>query len=210
MSTSQPTAAAGSAAAQVAALRDEPSPRPVSAHRRAYSGMIWDVIRDTVDFAPGVQFDREYIAHTGAVAVLAVREDGNGDRRRAQILLIRQYRHPLQRAFWEIPAGLLDQEGEDPADAAARELAEETGLAAGSIEHLITTAPSPGSSQEEIRIHLARDLREAEGVDFEREDEEAEIEIRWVPCEEILEAIGRGALTSGTLLTAVLAYLQLG
>ena len=76
------------------ALRDEPGPRPVAARRPLHHGMVWDLVRDTIDFAPGVRFDREYVWHTGAVAVLAV---DPADR----VLLIRQYRHPVGHELWE-------------------------------------------------------------------------------------------------------------
>ena len=98
-------------------LRDEADQRPVAAHRTVHEGMVWDLVRDTIDFAPGVRFAREYIRHTGAVAVLAVDE---ADR----VLLIRQYRHPVGHRLWEIPAGLLDLAGEPPHVAAARDVVE--------------------------------------------------------------------------------------
>lgn len=185
-----------------APLRDEAGARPVAEHRHVYDGMVWSIARDTIDFAPGVRFDREYLEHTGAVAVLAVDDQD-------RLLLIRQYRHPAARTFWEIPAGLLDKEGEDPSSAASRELLEETGVVAGSLEHLVTTYPSPGGSSEAILVYLARDLQTEQSADFERRDEEAEIELRWVELPEVLEAIRAGDLTNGTLLTAVLAYAQL-
>ena len=80
-------------------LRDEPDPRQLAHREVLHRGMVWDLVRDTVDFAPGVRFDREYVWHTGAVAVLAV--DGQD-----RVLLIRQYRHPVGHSLWEIPAEL--------------------------------------------------------------------------------------------------------
>src|SRR5690625_7749000 len=73
-------------AAQEPPLRDEPGQRPLAGRRTLHEGMVFDLVRDTVDFADGVRFDREYIWHTGAVAVLAI---DDADR----VLLIRQYRH---------------------------------------------------------------------------------------------------------------------
>src|SRR5690606_15055648 len=124
-------------------LRDEPDLRPVPAHRTVHEGMVWDLVRDTIDFAPGVRFDREYIRHTGAAAVLAVDE---ADR----VLLIRQYRHPVGHRLWEIPAGLLDLAGEPPHVAAARELAEEAGCEPVRMSTLVDLRPSPGGSDEVI------------------------------------------------------------
>ena len=179
-------------------LRDEPGRRPVAQSETVHHGMVWDLVRDTIDFAPGVRFDREYIRHTGAVAVLAV---DDADR----MLLIRQYRHPVGHTQWEIPAGLLDIAGEDPALAARRELREEAGYDADAIETLVDTRPSPGGSDEVIRVHLATGLREAVEEGFERRDEEAELEVRWEKVEDVARAVLAGDLTSGTLVTGVLA-----
>ncbi|WP_106506624.1 NUDIX domain-containing protein [Brachybacterium timonense] len=181
-------------------LADQPDPRPLAASRITHHGMVWDIARDTIDFAPGVQFDREYVRHTGAVAVLAI-----DDQDRA--LLIRQYRHPARSALWEIPAGLLDIDGEDPADAAARELREETGYTAEHLEPLLQLRPSPGGSDELIRIYRARDVTRAPDEEFEPRDEEAELLVRWVPVSDVAGAVLSGRLTSGTLVTAILAHL---
>ncbi|PWH05905.1 NTP pyrophosphohydrolase [Brachybacterium endophyticum] len=191
------------------ALRDVAGARPVTSRSVVHRGAIWDVVRDEVDFAPGVAFAREYIAHPGAAAILAVDGPLDGDPSQVRVLLIRQYRHPAARTFWELPAGLLDHEGEDPLEAAGRELAEETGYAAGSMRHLLDIHPSAGSSSELIRIHLATDLTRAE-VDFEREDEESEIEVRWARLPDVLGAIRAGELTNATLVAAVLALRALG
>lgn len=179
-------------------LRDEPGRRPVSASAVVHHGMIWDVLRDAVDFAPGVAFDREYVRHTGAVAVLAVDE-------RDRMLLIRQYRHPVGFTLWEIPAGLLDVDGEDPHAAALRELREEAGQGARTAEPLVDLRPSPGGSDEVIRVYLARGLRAAEAEGFERVDEEAELEVRWELVEDVARAVLAGDLSSGTLVAGVLA-----
>lgn len=178
--------------------RDEPGRRPVAEHRIAYDGMIWQVARDTVDFADGVRFDREYLRHPGAVAVVAVDDE-------ERVLLIRQYRHPAGGALWEVPAGLRDHAGEKDADAARRELAEETGYTAAQLRTLIDLRPSPGGSDEMIRVYLATGLRPAREVSFERVDEEAELQLSWAPLAELVEAVLRGDLTSGTLVAGVLA-----
>lgn len=190
-------------------LRDEDGARPVLSRSTAYRGAIWDVLRDEVDFAPGVRFTREYIAHTGAAAVLALDDAGATDVREARVLLIRQYRHPAGRTFWELPAGLLDHEGEDPAEAAGRELTEETGHRAEHLRHLLDIHPSAGSSSERIRIYLATGISET-ATDFVREDEESEIELRWVRLGEVLDAIREGRLTNATLVAAALAASAFG
>ncbi|WP_062951229.1 NUDIX domain-containing protein [Brachybacterium sp. sponge] len=178
-------------------LRDDADLRPVAAHRTVHEGMVWDLVRDTIDFAPGVRFDREYIRHTGAVAVLAVDE---ADR----VLLIRQYRHPVGHRLWEIPAGLLDLADEPPHVAAARELAEEAGCEPVRMSTLVDLRPSPGGSDEVIRVYLAEGVRESEG-EFERVHEEAELISRWVPLGVAVAAVLEGRITNGTTVAALLA-----
>ncbi|MCS6712685.1 NUDIX hydrolase [Brachybacterium sp. EF45031] len=177
-------------------LRDEISRRPVARHRVLHDGAVFDLVSDTVDFAPGVRFEREYLRHPGAVAVLAVDDQD-------RVLLIRQYRHPAGGTLWEIPAGLLDIDGEAPHLAAARELREETDHEADHLEVLLDLRPSPGGSDEVIRVYLATGIREV--APGEREDEEAEIEHRWVPLRDAITGVLEGRLTNGTLAAAVLA-----
>lgn len=180
-------------------LADTPAPRPVSARGRVHHGMVFDIVRDTIEFAPGVQFDREYMRHPGAVAVLAVDEQD-------RVLLIRQYRHPVGHELWEIPAGLLDMAGEAPHRGALRELAEETGHSAASLSTLVDLRPSPGGSDEVIRIYLATGTAPLGAEDdFVRTDEEAEIELRWVPLADAVAAILDGDLTNATTIAGVLA-----
>ena len=104
------------------------------------------------------------------------------------MLLIKQYRHPVRTREWEIPAGLLDVDGEDPLAAAQRELAEEADLVAAEWAVLADFVTSPGGSDEAIRIYLARGLS-ATPEAFAREDEEADMELRWVPLDECVDAV---------------------
>lgn len=189
--------AAGETPEAAAPLRDEPGQRPVAERRRLHAGMIFDLVGDTVDFAEGVRFDREYLRHTGAVAVLAL--DGAG-----RVLMIRQYRHPVGHELWEIPAGLLDLAGEAPHLAAARELVEETGYEPTEMRTLVDLRPSPGGSDEVIRVYLATGVRVSE-EEFERTDEEAELITRWVPLTEAVAAVLDGRITNATTVSAVLA-----
>lgn len=179
------------------ALRDEPGQRPVLERRTLHHGMVFDLVRDTVDFAEGVRFDREYVWHTGAVAVLAVDA-------RDRVLMIRQYRHPVGHSLWEIPAGLLDQHGEPPHVAAGRELVEETGFEPASLRTLVDLRPSPGGNDEVIRVYLAEGVRQSEEA-FERTDEEAELLQRWVPLGEAVAAVLQGRITNATTVSALLA-----
>ncbi len=165
-----------------------------------YRGSILDLLEDhiTLDSTP---LTREYIDHDDAVAILALREHEEGE----EVLLIRQYRHPIARMMWEIPAGLLDISGENPREAAARELFEETDMEADSFEPLVNFFVSPGCSNERLHVFLARGVHRA-STRFIREEEEAEIETRWVKLDEVVHAILAGDLACPTLVSGVLAY----
>jgi 8-oxo-dGTP pyrophosphatase MutT (NUDIX family) len=181
------------------ALRDEFAPRPVLERQTVYEGLVWDVVRDTVDLGEGGVVQREYVQHTGAVAILALDEDG-------RVLLIEQYRHPVGMTLWELPAGLLDVAGEDPLDAAKRELAEEADLRAERWEVLADWFNSPGGMTEALRLYLARGLTPVpEAERHEREHEEVGMATRWVRLEEAREAVLAGALHNPAAVVGVLA-----
>lgn len=178
-----------------ALLADEPAALEVLESDLVFDGAVWAVRRDRVTYGPG-QMAREYVDHPGAVAVVARRDDG-------RLLLIKQYRHPIAARDWELPAGLLDVEGEDPVAAARRELAEEVDLTAREWSLLCEFHPTPGGSSELIRVYLATRLDRA-GHDFEREHEEADMEERWVTLPELLEAVREHRVRNGVLVIAAL------
>ena len=177
-------------------LADLPERAEVLETSRVYEGRVWDVRRDRFRFGDH-ELERDYVDHTGAVAVLALDAVG-------QVLLINQYRHPVGAREWELPAGLLDVPGEDPLLAAQRELAEEADVVAAEWRELITFATSPGGSDEMIQIFEARELSAAAEV-YARTEEEAELVLRWVPLAEVVEAALAGRLRNSILLVAVLA-----
>ena len=177
-------------------LADVDDPAEVVESAIVYDGRVWDVRRDRFRFG-GEQIEREYVDHTGAVAVLARDADD-------RVLVINQYRHPIRSRDWELPAGLLDMEGEDALTAAKRELAEEADLEAAEWSELLTFATSPGGSDETIRVFEARGIT-ATAEAFARIDEEAELVTRWVPLAEVVEAALAGRIRNSILLVAVLA-----
>ncbi|WP_292832827.1 NUDIX hydrolase [Microbacterium sp.] len=179
-------------------LQDDPVSFEVTRTETAFTGKIWNIRRDEVAYGGGTMV-REYVDHTGAVAVLALDD-------RDRILLIKQYRHPVRMREWEIPAGLLDIAEEDAQPAAARELAEEADLVAARWDVLAEFATSPGGSDETIRIYLARELS-ATAETFVRTEEEADIEVRWVPLDEVVDAIlARRVQNPSLIVGAMTAY----
>ena len=186
---------------QIQAIADQPSPHEVTASEVVWSGRIVDMIKDHVIVVEGAEpVVREYTRHPGAVAVVVLRGESGGE----EILLERQYRHPVKAELWEIPAGLLDIPGEDPRIAAERELAEEADLVADRWDVLVDYFTSPGGSTEPLRIFLARDLRAADEV-FDREDEEATMEYAWVRLDDALTMVLDGRLHNPSAVIGVLA-----
>ena len=186
---------------QVQTIADQPSPHEVAASEVVWSGRIVDMVKDHIIVVDGQEpVVREYTRHPGAVAVVVLRGESGGE----EILLERQYRHPVKALLWEIPAGLLDIPGEDPRVAAQRELAEEADLVAKRWDVLVDYFTSPGGSTEPLRIFLARDLRDADEA-FDREDEEATMEYAWVGLDDALTMVLDGRLHNPSAVIGVLA-----
>jgi 8-oxo-dGTP pyrophosphatase MutT (NUDIX family) len=180
-------------------LVDRLEQRPVAHSETVFEGMVWDVVRDTVDLGEGGTVRREYIQHPGAVGVVALDDRG-------RVLLIQQYRHPVGTFEWELPAGLLDVAGEPPWQAAARELHEEADLEAGRWDVLMDYYSSPGGVSEALRIFVARDLSDVpHGDRFTRESEELGMPTRWVDLDEAHDAVLRGQLHNPAAVIGILA-----
>ncbi|WP_345424798.1 NUDIX hydrolase [Pseudonocardia xishanensis] len=152
---------------------------------------------DQVVMPGGREATREILEHPGAVAVAAVDDQD-------RLMLILQYRHAVRRRLWEMPAGLLDHAGEDPVEAAARELEEEAGLRATEWSVLVDAVPSPGFSEESIRVYLASGLTRVDRPDL-GDDEESDLELRWVPLAEAVAMVLRGEIVNATTVAGVLA-----
>ena len=176
-------------------LSDEPLEAPVVESKLVYQGRVWDVRSDTVAYGDG-QIVRQYVEHPGAAAIVALDDED-------RVLLIQQYRHPIRHRDWEIPAGLLDVDGEPPAETARRELAEEVDLVAASWEPLVSIFTTPGGNDEVVHLFLARRLSPAGDV-HEREDEEADIRLEWVPLQDAVAGVLAGRLRNGILALGVL------
>ena len=177
------------------AIADELASHVVVSSDVIFSGYVWDVRQDVFEYS-GKQILREYVDHPGAVAILAIDDD-------ERVLLIQQYRHPIGKREWELPAGLLDIENEDPLVAAQRELAEEVDLQADDWSELVTFHTSPGGSNEVLRVFQARELKGTPS--FDREDEEADIVLHWAPLDDVVAGVLAGRLQNSILIIAVLA-----
>jgi 8-oxo-dGDP phosphatase len=181
-------------------LADEPANWPVVSSAELVRGRLVSVRTDKVRMPDHESAERDVVIHPGAVAVLALDDAG-------QVLLIRQYRHPVRRLLWEIPAGLRDVSGEPPWATARRELLEEAGYRARDWRLLADYYTSPGFSTERLRVFLARDLEfvpEAER-DFVPEAEEAELVSAWLPLDEAVRKVFAGDLHNGVAALGVLA-----
>ena len=170
----------------------------VVASRTLLEHWLITVRSDTVHLPDNHQMERTVVTHPGSVAVLALDAD-------QRVLMIRQYRHPVGRLLWEIPAGLRDVDGEPLLATAQRELLEETGWRAGEWHVLVDYFMSPGFSTERTRIFLARDVEQVPGVDYTREDEEKFLLADWVPLADAVRLALEGSLHNGPAITGVLA-----
>src|SRR5918999_5676555 len=148
--------------------------------KEIWRGKIATVRVDRVRYDDGEEAEREAVAHPGAVAVVA--HDGE------RVYMVTQPREPVgEQCLLELPAGKLDEEGEDVLETAKRELAEEIGKGAREWKHLTSFYGSPGFSDEEVHIYLATDLHDqsAEAEENER------IEIKAVPLAQLDDMIER-------------------
>ncbi len=173
---------------------------PVVSSAERYRGKIINVRSDTIRSPDGNTAEREVVEHTGAVGVLALDES-------RRVLMIRQYRHPVGRLLWELPAGLRDVAGEPVLQTARRELLEETGYRAARWSVLVDYFSSPGIITERLRVFLARGLElvpEAERR-FVPENEEAHLLVDWVPLEEAVSLVLAGELHNSVAVVGILA-----
>jgi ADP-ribose pyrophosphatase len=160
--------------------------------RDLYRGIFLEMKRDTVRLPDGAEAVREYLTHPGAVAIVAILDDG-------RILLERQYRYPVAKVCMEIPAGKLDL-GEDPLICAQRELQEETGYAASKWSYIRRIHPVISYSTEFIDIYLAEGLSKGE----RQLDDEEFLDVFAASLDELLAWVEEGAITD--VKTTISAY----
>ncbi|WP_019972906.1 NUDIX hydrolase [Mycobacterium sp. 141] len=166
------------------------------ASETVYVGKIFALRADEVSMPGGKSARREIVEHYGAAAVVALDDDDN-------VVLVYQYRHPLGRRLWELPAGLLDVGGEPPEVTAARELKEEVGLAAAHWRTLVDLDSTPGFSDESVRIFLATGLTEVGRPDAH--DEEADMRVERVPLAQAVSRVFSGEIVNSIAIAGILA-----
>jgi len=164
--------------------------------RKIYSGRVVALRIDRVMLPSGRKSIREVVEHRGAVAAIPVKGD--------KIVLIRQYRYPVDEVIYEIPAGTREK-NETPDETMARELEEEIGYRAGRLTHLFTFYSTPGFTTEKISIYLAEELEPVE----RRPEHDENIEVVEVEKERIPEMIKNGEIRDGKTIAA-LCYYMLG
>lgn len=170
-----------------------------------YQGYVIRVVHADFEGPAGERFRRDIVRSPGAVGVVPVLEGPDGP----ATLLVRQFRPAIGEWLLEIPAGLRDKDGEDPAATAARELIEETGYEGGRFDLLTVFLNAAGMTDQRTHIYLARDLvevgRAADGV------EEQYLELRQVPFADIRSMITAGELSDAkSLIGLMLALERLG
>lgn len=181
-------------------VHDAPAQHPILESKTLQKTPIYDLVEETFEFGEAKEtLTRAFLMHLSAVAVIAVDEQD-------RVLLIRQYRHPLRQNMWEVPAGLLDMDGEPMLDAAVRELHEEADISAETWHTLTDFTTTPGASNEAIRIYLAEGITATpEAEQHEREGEEAEIVKTWIPLAEAVRAVLAGQIHNPSAVTGILA-----
>jgi len=185
--------------ADSAALADTPLAWPVSTTSREFSNAYLTVDIDTIVDPDDGEHSRVVVQPHGAVGIIAVDDQD-------RILLVEQYRHPVRHRMLEIPAGTLDVPGEDPLDAAVRELAEEADISADEWSQELKLFSTPGYSSEWWTVFRASGLRPVPHEDrTDRVAEEADMQQWWLPFDAAVEAVLDGRISDGMTVAAVLA-----
>ncbi|HEY5626572.1 MAG TPA: NUDIX hydrolase [Nitrospira sp.] len=150
--------------------------------RNIYTGKVITLNIDTVTLPNGMTIDLEMVRHPGASAVVPMKDDGT-------VVLIKQFRHAAGGFIYEIPAGKLHP-GEDPKDCAARELEEEIGYRAGTLELLSSIFTAPGFTDEVIHIYRATGMTKGQ----QHLDRDEVLEVVEMPLDDAIEMIRTGAI----------------
>ncbi|HTP13587.1 MAG TPA: NUDIX hydrolase [Bacteroidota bacterium] len=162
---------------------------------KKYSGKVFDLIVDEIEYPSGNRSVREVAAHPGGAVIAPLLPDN-------EIILVRQFRYPIQGYVYELPAGKLNPD-EDPLVCAHRELGEETGYTAGRMQLLTAIYTTPGFCNERLHIYLATDLKPS-GRGQQLEEGEASLTLEVVPLRRALEMIERQEIVDGKTICGIL------
>ena len=160
-----------------------------------YDGKILKLNKDQVSLPDGNTGIREYVTHSGGSAILCVKDN--------KVLLVKQYRYAYREEIWEIPAGKLNP-NEDPMQTAIRELEEEGGILASKVEKLFDVYPTPGYSNEIIRIYKATEFIETKA----HLDQDEFLTAKWFDLSEVKKMIDNGEIKDGKSLIALLTVIK--
>ena len=175
---------------------DVGDPFHIASEAEAWTGRRLAVSVVDVEAPDGSRHEREVVRHPGAVGIVPLHDDGT-------VTLVRQYRAAIDRAIWEVPAGLRDVDGEPTDETARRELAEEAGLRADHVDHLVTFHNSPGFSDEAVVVYLATGLT---AVPDDRQGvEEQHMLVERVPLPQALAMVDDGRITDAKTVIGLLA-----
>lgn len=178
---------------------DSPQAWAVTRTTERYSSSFLSVRTDVIVDSAGEQHERVVVQPRGAVAVLALDEA-------SRVLLVEQYRHPVGARLLELPAGILDVDGESALAAAQRELAEEGDVEAAEWEEFLGLTSTPGYSTERWRLYRATELSPVPRHErTERQAEEADLEQWWMPLDDAVDAIFEGRISNALAVAAIMS-----
>ena len=171
--------------------------KPILPHeiRKIYEGRIFSVVAEDVTLPKGHRLTVDVIRHPGSVVIIPITADG-------RVMLVRQYRHAIGRALWELPAGSL-KKGENPDAAAVRECHEEIGLVPAKVDRLGSLFPTPGYCDEEMIFYRATGLRDPAPGDEATPDEDEDIEPKAFAPDELRRMIETGAIVDMKTLAGI-------
>lgn len=162
---------------------------------KKYAGKVFDLIVDEIEYPSGNKSVREVASHPGGAVVVPLLPND-------EVILVRQFRYPVQKLLYELPAGKLNY-GEDPAVCARRELEEETGYIVGKLRKLTAIYTTPGFCNEQLHLYLATELtKSVHGQQLE--EGEASLTVEVFPLSRTIEMIEQGIIVDGKTICGIL------
>jgi ADP-ribose pyrophosphatase len=161
---------------------------------RRYNGTVFNLVIDEVEYPSGNRGVREVAEHPGGAVVVPLLDDGS-------VLLVNQFRYPVKKNLFELPAGKLAA-GEDPKVCAARELEEETGYTAGMLAKLTAIYTTPGFCSEQLHLYVATDLKKLP-TGQRLEEGEMDLTVKAIPLDEVIQMIENQVIVDGKTICGI-------